>query len=202
MAKLSKAERSRIAKKAWNKRKRGGKVTRRKTTTPKARRRKYTRRKGGLSEMITSVQANKGLRAGGLGALGGGLASLAEKVFKPDMPENEKIMWLGAGAFVLATVGKAPYMASGVAGIVGYKLMTEVGLSEGAHEYADPIERLPEVLDENGRPMTLSEDPTTGNIYLNEGNELYLDENDPESYQVEYAPDFAGDWSEHQWDEL
>ena len=143
--------------------------------------------------MISSVQANQGMRAGGLGALGGGLASLAEKVLKPDMPENEKILWLGLGAFGLATIGKAPYMASGVAGVVGYKIMSEAGLSEGEYEYADPIEQLPEVLDESGQPMTLSEDET-GNIYLEEA--------DPDSYQVEYAPDFAGDWTAHEWDEL
>jgi len=195
MAKLTKAKRSAIAKAAWRKRKKGGKVSRRKTSAP--RKRKYSRRRKGMSELVTAVQANQGVRAGGLGLLGGGLASLAEKIFPTTMPENTKIMWLAVGAFGAATLGRAPYIAAGVAGVAGYKLMTEVGLSE--HSYVDPIERLPAVLDADGNPMTLSEDPQTGNIYLEEGHELYLDEN---GYQVEYAPDFAGDWEDHQWDEL
>lgn len=204
MAKLSKAERSKIAKKAWRKRKKSGPVARRKSTSPAKRTRKYTRRRSGLSELVTSVQANQGLRAGGLGALGGGLASLAEKVFKPDMPENEKIMWLGVGAFGLATIGKAPYMAAGVAGVAGYKIMSETGLSQGPTGYVkDPIQQLPAVLDASGQPMTLSEDPRTGNIYLEQDDEdeMYLDE-DTNGYQVQYAPAFSGEWTEHEWEDL
>jgi len=202
MAKLSKAKRSAIAKRAWAKRKRGGKATTR-SSKPATRRRKYTRRKRGLSELVTSVQANQGVKAGGLGMLGGGLAALAEKVFDPAMKENTKILWLGAGAFGLATLGRAPYMAAGVAGVVGYKLMAETGLSEGHHNYTDPIEQLPAILDADGNPMQLSEDPRTGNIYLQEsdGEELYLDEGD-DGYQVQYAPDFGGDWEDHTWEQL
>jgi len=199
MAKLSKAERSRIAKKAWNKRKRSGKVTRRKSTTPVSRKRKYTRRKSGLSELFTPEQSRGAARAAGLGALGGGLASLAEKVMKPTTPEPTKIIYLALGAFGLATVGKAPYMAAGVAGVVGYKVMSEAGLSEGETDYADPIQKLPAVLDASGQPMQLSEDAETGNIYLEADDNDYLQE---EGYQVQYAPDFAGDWDDHTWDDI
>ena len=203
MAKLSKEARSKIAKAAWRKRKKGGAVTKRKTTKPATRKRKYTRRRGGLSELVTAVQAQSGVKAVGLGALGGGLASLAEKVFKPEMAENQKIMWLGVGAFGLATIGKAPYMAAGVAGVVGYKLMTEVGLSEGHTKYVDPIEQLPAVLDANGQPMRLAEDPRTGGIYLQEDDNLYLDEDGNEiDYQVDYAPAFSGQWDEHEWEDV
>jgi len=200
--KLTTAQRSKIAKAAWRKRKKGNPVAKRKTATPAKRKRKYTRRRGGLSELVTAVQAQSGVKAVGLGALGGGLASLAEKVFKPEMAENQKIMWLGVGAFGLATIGKAPYMAAGVAGVVGYKLMTEVGLSEGHTKYTDPIEQLPAVLDANGQPMRLAEDGD-GNVYLEEDDNLYLDENGNEiDYQVDYAPAFSGEWDEHEWEEV
>jgi len=204
MAKLTKAERSKIAKAAWRKRKKGGgKVAKRKTTKAATKRRKYTRRRGGLSELVTATQAQSGVKAAGLGALGGGLASLTEKVLKPEMPENQKILWLGVGAFGLATLGRAPYMAAGVAGVCGYKLMSEAGLSEGHTNYVDPIEQLPAVLDANGQPMRLAEDPRTGGIYLEEDDNLYLDEEGNEiDYQVDYAPAFSGQWDEHEWEEV
>jgi len=197
MAKLSTAQRSKIAKAAWRKRQRST-PAKRKSTTP-ARRRKYTRRKGGMGELVTAAQASGGVNTIGLGALGGALASIGEKLLKPTMPAKQKSLWMVAGAFGIATLGKAPYMAAGVAGVAAYQLMGEVGLSEGEVNYVEPIEQLPEVLDTDGQPMRLSEDPTTGGIYLEEDDTLYLDEDGNElSYQVPYATDFAGDWQDNE----
>jgi len=199
MAKLSTAERSKIAKKAWRKRNRKSPV-KKKTTAVTKRKRKYTRRRGGLGELVTAVQSQAGLKTVSLGALGGALASIGEKLLKPEMPETQKALWIGAGAFAIATIGKAPYVAAGAVGVAAYKLMGEVGLSEGRTNYIDPIEQLPAVLDTDGQPMQLSEDPRTGNIYLEEDDTLYLDEEGNDlSYQVPYATDFSGDWEASEW---
>jgi len=191
--KVSKTERSDIAKKAWRKRKRDmtGKTNRRTRKNVVAKTRPYkkrSRRRTTLSQMINPMQANAGFRAAGNGALGGGLAALIEKILKPEMPDQQKALWLAAVGFGIATLARAPYIGAGVAAVAGYKLMSEVGLAQNAL-YADPLEQLPMMLDAAGQPMALAEDET-GGLYLEENN-MYLEENDALDYQVPYAPDFG-----------
>lgn len=189
---MSKEERSKKMKAVWRKRKRdGSKPKRRKTAVAKTRPyKKRSRRSSTLSQMISPLQTQGGVRAVGSGAVGGGLAAIVEKMLKPDMPENNKALWLGAIGFGLATIARMPYTGAGMAGVAAYKMMSEVGLAQGA-AYADPMEQLPMMLDAEGNPMMLSEDET-GGLYLEE-NGMYLQEDDV-SYQVPYAPQFGAGW--------
>jgi len=206
MAKLSKAKRSEIAKKAWRKKKKTGlsasprsktSVTRRKTTY-----RKPSRRRSGLSEVLTNLEAKQGLQNTLNGAGGGLVAYGLERVLPANMDRKRRLLWTVAVGFGIATIGKAPYVGAGVVGVASYKFFDDIKLLN--EDYADPLEKLPMVLDADGQPMMLQDDDQTGGLYLDEnGNEMYLDEGeelylDESEYQVAYAPDFGADWA-HTW---
>ena len=162
--------------------------TRRKTTLSKrtsaARpRRRVTRKKGMLSELFNPAMAQAGGKAIVSGALGGVGAGLLNKFFPEDTDPKMKGAYTIAAGFLTATLLKLPNVGSGMAGVGMYNLMSQSGfLSEGETsevEYADEIEALPVVLDED---MTayLQED----GMYLQEDG-MYLQE-DGLSYDVGY----------------
>ena len=176
------------------------KTTRRKRTPAKStrtRRRRVTRKRGFLSELVTEKTAQAGIKTAGAGLLGGAAANLLQGVLKPDMPTNMKIFWTGLAAFGAATVGKMPMVGAGMAGVAGYQLLSEVGgMNDNASEYAYAIETagLPDMLDSYGNPLTLSE---ADSMYLAQGDPMYLAAADPYAdnvefgYQVPYAPEFG-----------
>jgi hypothetical protein len=136
---------------------------RRRTVTRKApvRRRKTTRRKKGmLSEMFTPAMARGGFNTTFSGFVGGNIGLGVERM----MPNQNNAMQIGAmvgGAFILATVGGMPNVAAGLSGVAGYKTGKQIaGLADGsmlANDYANEIEQLPLVLDEEGNPIVMND---------------------------------------------
>lgn len=138
------------------------------------RRRRSTRSKGLLSEMIKPAQvqgAAKVLLSGAVGGLGAGLLN---KVLPASTSVEMRAAYtLGAG-FVTSTVFKLPNVGAGMAAVAVKELLNAKGLlAEGAN-YASDIDSLPMVLNENEA------------AYLQEGG-MYLAEDDY-SYNVGYYP--------------
>lgn len=144
-------------------------------------RRRGTRKRGLLGDMVNPATAKGAIRAVGLGALGGAAASLLERAMG-GLQLNP--FWRVATPFVAgyaaAAFFKAPHIGGGIAAVATNTLMKTVGLADNNdmylqdHNYANDIKQLPAALDTYGQAM--SED------------EMYLQDDD---YQVGYAPDFA-----------
>lgn len=139
-----------------------------KTTTTK--RRKPRAKKSMLSELWNPKMAQAGGKALLSGAVGGAGAGFIEKIMGEVEP-NKKLVVVGIASFVVATVFKMPNVGAGMAGVALYKGMANTGmLGEDMdlqeHAYADPIEQLPMVLNEDGYEMDLQED--ADGMYLQE----------------------------------
>lgn len=149
------------------------------TTTTRRRRRTTTRSKGLLSELWNPAMAQGGFKATASGAAGAGLTVLIDKGTQSLQPGWRHAINFG-GAFVMATLGKLPNTGAGMAGAALVLALQDAGmLSEGGYleaDYADPIESLPAVLNENGEPMD----------YLSEADEMYL--NEQGVYSLGYYP--------------
>jgi hypothetical protein len=134
-----------------------------------------------LAELFNPVMAQAGARSVLSGAIGGATAGVLNKIL-PDTidPKMKAFYTIGAG-FVTATVMKLPNVGSGMAGVGMYNLLQSGGFlaEDGNYNYAEPIEQLPMVLNENGA-MYLQENP----MYLQEP--FYLSENNDYSYDVGY----------------
>jgi len=157
-------------------------ATRRKSSAaPKRTRKRVTRRKGMLAELFNPAMSQAAAKTVVSGAVGGLAAGFLNKVLPDDMqPKTKAFYQLGAG-FLAASVAKLPNVGAGMAGVGMYNLMTVSGyLAEDSDwSYADEMEGLPVVLNENGA-MYLQE----GEMYLQE-NGMYLQEDDL-SYDVGY----------------
>jgi hypothetical protein len=155
---------------------------RRSKKTPIRTKRRVTRRKKGMSaELFNPVMAQAGARSVLSGAIGGATAGVLNKILPDSIdPKMKAFYTIGAG-FVTATVMKLPNVGSGMAGVGMYNLLQSGGFlaEEGNYNYAEPIEQLPMVLNENGA-MYLQENP----MYLQEP--FYLSENNDYSYDVGY----------------
>lgn len=167
-----------MARKRTTARRKSAAPTRRRRSVAKAaprRRRSVSRSKGLLSEMFNPAQAQgaaKVLLSGAVGGLGAGL--LSKLVPSTTSTEMKAVYTLGAG-FITSTAFKLPNVGAGMAAVAVKELLTAKGfLAEGAN-YADPMDSLPMVLNE-GEAM-----------YLQEGSDLYLAENDY-GYNVGYYP--------------
>ena len=93
---------------------------------------------------------------------GGIGAGFVEKLMGEAEP-NKKLMVTGAGAFAVATILKMPNVGAGMMGVAIYKAMESTGmLAEDMdlqeYGYANPIEALPMVLNDNGEDMMFQED--------------------------------------------
>lgn len=155
---------------------------RRTKKAPMRTKRRVTRRKKGmLAELFNPVMAQAGARSVLSGAIGGATAGVLNKILPDSIdPKMKAFYTIGAG-FVTATVMKLPNVGSGMAGVGMYNLLQSGGFlaEEGNYNYAEPIEQLPMVLNENGA-MYLQENP----MYLQEP--FYLSENNDYSYDVGY----------------
>lgn len=155
------------------------------TTTAARPRKRVTRKpKGMLSELFNPAMAQAAGKTVISGAIGGAGAVLLNKML-PDMDEKKKAFICIGGGFVAATVLKMPNVGAGMAGVGMYQLMQSSGfLQEDDVMYADPIEQLPLVLNEDGA------------AYLQDGGGMYLQEDgmylqDGSEYQVGYFPNFG-----------
>ena len=165
-----------MARKRTTARRKSAAPSRRRRTTAKApiRRRRTTRKKGLLSEMFNPAMASgaaKTLLSGAVGGLGAGL--LGKVLPATTSVEMRAVYTLGAGFFT-STVFKLPNVGAGMAAVAVKELLGAKGLlAEGAN-YADSIDSLPMVLNENEA------------MYLQEGSDMYLAED--YSYNVGYYP--------------
>jgi len=151
---------------------------------PRARRR-VTRKKGMLSELFNPQMAQAAGKSVISGAVGGAGAVMLNKLLPDTMdPKIKGFVTLGAG-FVSAAILKMPNVGAGMAGVGIANLMQSAGmLAEDSmnYTYANDLEALPLVLDEDGM------DYLQENGYLEDNG--YLEENDFD-YSVGYYPEFG-----------
>ena len=173
--------------------------TTKKTTTPRKRtkravihtpKRRAKRKSGGLNELFSPTMATGGAKVLGAGALGGIGAGLLSKLIPTSTSAEMKAVYtLGAG-FITATMLKMPSIGAGMSAVAVYNLLQNKGmlsedgdfdeLGEENYSYADNLEMLPMVLNED-QAMFLS-----GNEeYLQEDSE-YLQEDNTDDYSVGY----------------
>lgn len=158
-------------------------ATRKSKKAPVRSKRKVTRRKKGmLSELFNPNMAQAGGKAVISGAIGGASAGILTKLLPDTMDTKTKSFYIIGAGFLTATMLKLPNVGSGMAGVGMFNLLSTGGFlaEDSNYNYAEPIEQLPMVLNENGA-MYLQENP----MYLQE-NSFYLSENDGLSYDVGY----------------
>lgn len=158
-------------------------ATRRKSSAaPKRTRKRVTRRKGMLSELFNPAMAQAAGKTVVSGAVGGLAAGFLNKMLPDDMTPKMKAFYQIGGGFLAASVAKLPSVGAGMAGVGMYNLMTVSGYlaEDGDWSYADEMEGLPVVLNENGA-MYLQDN----GMYLQD-NGMYLQEDNDYSYDVGY----------------
>lgn len=143
------------------------------------RRRRGTRKKGFLSDMVTPAETKGAFRALAGGVGGGIAAALLRRITAGKLNPIWGVLTPFVGGFVAATVLKSPNIGAGLAAVGASQLMQELGLGEKDdmylqdNNYAQDIKQLPAALDVNGQPMGEDE------MDLQDG------------YQVDYAPEFG-----------
>ena len=173
--------------------------TTKKTTTPRTRtkravvktpKRRARRKSSGLSELFSPTMATGGAKVLGAGAIGGIGAGLLSKLIPTTTSAEMKAVYtLGAG-FITATMLKMPSIGAGMSAVAVYNLLQAKNmlgedtdfdeLGEENYTYADNLESLPMVLNED-QAMFLS-----GNEeYLQEDSD-YLQEDSADDYSVGY----------------
>lgn len=146
-------------------------TTRKKASAPVRRKRSVTRRKKGmLSELFNPNMAQASAKTVLSGAVGGFGAAMVIKVLPDTMDAKTKAFYTMGGAFLTATLLKMPNVAAGMAGVGMVNLLTTTGMLAEGMDYADELEALPMVLNEDPG-MYLSE-----NLYLQEDSSMYLSE--------------------------
>ena len=163
-----------IRKRTTARRKTTAPARRRRTVAKAAPRRRRTVKKGLLSELTSPAQvqgAAKTLLSGAVGGLGAGL--LNKILPATTSVEMRAAYTLGAG-FLTSTVFKLPNVGAGMAAVGVSNLLSAKGLlAEGAN-YADSMESL---------PMVLNEDEA---MFLQENSDMFLAED--YGYNVGYYP--------------
>ena len=159
-------------------------VKRRKKTAVVRRKKTVRRSKGMLSELFNPIMAQAGGKAVLSGAVGGAAAGMLIKLLPDTMDVKMKSFYCIGGGFIAATMLKMPNMGAGVAGVGMYNLLTTGGFlaeDDNNFDYADNIESLPMVLNENGYLM---------DGYLQDNG--YLQEDMQNDFSVGYfEPDFG-----------
>jgi hypothetical protein len=160
--------------KRTTRRKTAAPARRRRTTAKAPVRRRRATKKGLLSEMFNPAMASgaaKTLLSGAVGGLGAGLLG---KVLPATTSVEMRAGYTLAAGFLTSTVFKLPNVGAGMAAVAVKELMSAKGLlAEGAN-YANGLDSLPMVLNENEA------------LYLQENNEMFLAEN--YGYDVGYYP--------------
>lgn len=152
--------------------------------------RRAPRKKGGLGEFFSPTMATGGVKVLGAGALGGIGAGLLSKLIPTTTSAEMKAVYtLGAG-FITATMLKMPSIGAGMSAVAVYNLIQSKGmlgesmdiedLAEEDYSYADNLELLPMVLNED-QAMYLSENED----YLQDDS-VYLQEDNADDYSVGY----------------
>lgn len=107
-------------------------------------------KKGMLSEMFNPAMATAGFKSTLSGAMGGGLSALVDKMIPATDPTMSALYKVGGG-FILATMAKMPNVGAGMAAVGAYQLIQSSGmLSDDNADYAEDIEMLPIVMNDDG----------------------------------------------------
>ena len=133
--------------------------------------------------MFNPAMAKAGAKSMLSGAVGGFSAVTIMKLVPNQTPPIQAAI-LGGAAFVSATMLKMPNVAAGISAIAVYRLMENAGMladDMSLAAFADPIEQLPAVLNEDG----------SANMYLSQNVDTDMLLADFE-YQPTYAPAFGG----------
>lgn len=176
---------------------------RKRTAAAPTRRRRRSNR--GMSEMFTSATAHAAARVVGAGALGGLAAGAVNRVLTKSSDVTRIGIEIGA-AFITYAVLQYPNMSAGMAGAFAAlesqplynKFLAEDDDDDVQFADEDAINEMPEFLNEDGDPLTLSEDEYGREVYLNENTgdvtlaeTLYLNEDEDDSiypaYSVQYS---------------
>jgi hypothetical protein len=161
-------------------------VRRRRTTkaaAPVRRRKRVTRSKGMLSELFNPAMAQAAGKTVLSGAVGGAGAVLLAKILPDTMDARKKgFVTLGA-AFVTSTLLKMPNVGAGMAGVGMYSVLSASGmLAEDEflqeYNYANELESLPLVLDEDGMDFLQEESG-------------FLQEDQENDFAVGYFPEYG-----------
>ncbi len=143
------------------------------------RRRRQSRKKGFLGDMVTPAVAQGAFKATVNGAMGGIGAAVLNRLTAGKLPPFWKVAAPFIAGYASAAFLKMPQVGAGFAAVAANQLMKDIGLGENENmylqdnNYANQIKQLPAALDSYGQPMG--------------ENEMYLQDN----YQVGVAPDFA-----------
>jgi hypothetical protein len=163
-----------IRKRTTARRKTTAPARRRRTVAKAAPRRRRTVKKGLLSELTSPAQvqgAAKTLLSGAVGGLGAGL--LNKILPATTSVEMRAAYTLGAG-FLTSTVFKLPNVGAGMAAVGVSNLLSAKGLLAENANFANDMERL---------PMVLNEDEA---MFLQENSDMFLAED--YGYNVGYFP--------------
>jgi hypothetical protein len=164
-------------------------TTRRRTAPVKSVRRVTRRSKSMLSEFFSPQTAQAGAKVAFSGAIGGIGAGLLTKLIPTSVSSEMKSVYILGAGFITATVLKMPNVGAGMSAVGAYQLFKDKGFlaEDSAYDYADSMESL---------PMVLNEDQA---LYLQENDGMYLAEDmnyslseDDDSYGVGYYPEFGG----------
>jgi len=121
-----------------------------KKAAPRSKKRVTRRKKGMLSELFNPTMAQAAGKTVISGAVGGfGAATLTKLLPDTLEPKTKAFYTIGAG-FITATLLKMPNVAAGMAGVGFYNLLQTGGFLAEDYNYADDLDALPMVLDENG----------------------------------------------------
>lgn len=141
-------------------------------------RRRSTRKKGFLGDMVTPAETKGAFKAIAGGVGGGIAAALLRRITAGKLNPIWGVAAPFVGGFVAAAFLKSPNMGAGLAAVGTSQLMQELGLGDNMdlqdNNYAQDVKQLPAVLDSSGQPMGENDD-----MDLQEG------------YQVGYAPEFG-----------
>ena len=113
------------------------------------RKRRVTKSKGLLSEILTKSQTTAGAKAVISGAVGGGAAILIEKFLTNQTTDKEALITAAAGVLT-ATVLNLPNVGAGMGAVALYKYADHAGMLNDNASWAD-VESMPAVLNENGQ---------------------------------------------------
>lgn len=150
------------------------------------RRRRGTRKKGFMSDMVNPAIARGAMKSSVNGAIGGIGASLLQKMVGSKIPPFWRVALPFVAGYTVAAFFKMPEIGAGFSAVGAHQLLKDAGMADNNdmylqdHNYANEIKQLPAALDSSGQPMGDNE------MYLQD-EEMYLQQD----YQVGYAPEFG-----------
>ena len=156
------------------------------------RRRKHSRSKGMLSELMNPATATASAKNVFSGAVGGFAAGYLDEPTATMQPIVRGAVFLGA-SFLASSILKMPAVGSGIAGAYGLLLNRKLnGLADDftPEDWADQLDEQPEFMDENGNEMFLADDGQYYYLEDDDDDDSGMSANYLASYMPAYAPSY------------